>query len=733
MSTINLTDKFGLNLNVTPSPGSAFAKYLKSPAASEAVLNDLKAIKDLQVGQDPFGSVSVGVSFKEPIKLGATGDELTIDPQLAASVGVKKDEPLFSSKTNPFGDDIAIPPGQAYVSLGFEARLDVAASGATGRLDFGIDFGTEISFTNYRLFSLTDQVVSALGTLFENFGIPANLEDIDSMAEGNVAAVQGTGSLKLSAQANLLSTINPLATVGTIAGQGVLQVKEGGSLIVKAAYTLTGEYQVRVHRLAGRKFQLGYYKVRGSDFNVSVEGAVTISATVEGIDLPTALLQSISSDPAVDKDALHTAGLSNEQIASITAAIKAGIQRSLQLSVQGELDFLNQSSVAFKYEIDLDALAANGQQAVSKALGGDLTMMETMMEEGPQPGITPLVSIFSTLRQGKQILKVNLLGIFNYGSVTTLLSKGTVIVDEQSGDITITDQAGADRIGFSANNFAKDGAKLRQILADSILITAAYSSSGTVPVARSISSKQWFFEFHEKTNPQTIEHYLNIVQALQLIKPSDVSDELASVNGITSFGQSTFIANASYDDSIFKSLFLNAAGNPRAQNEYESIGRETILSLLPQANRAANPRALPLTDDGIWQAMKKAGFSNHFGGLFNGRGFNAVDLGNIETDYTYIVWWASTMEGMGLALAKLLGFIAQSPDLKADLKNDTFMNLRKGLDNAMASVTKRVKNEFSEPFGLLAMDLASGQRAATTVQMRSAKLTLSPQPRTLTN
>jgi hypothetical protein len=110
---------------------------------------------------------------------------------------------------------------------------------------------------------------------------------------------------------------------------------------------------------------------------------------------------------------------------------------------------------------------------------------------------------------------------------------------------------------------------------------------------------------------------------------------------------------------------------------------------------------------------------NNFSGLFDGQGFSDVALGAIDTDYTFIAWWSSAMRGMSVALANLNAYLAKNPTW--DPEDNTFKKLRLSLDNAMAAVDRRVKNEFSEPFGLLAMDLASGQNAATTLQMACAK------------
>ncbi len=134
----------------------------------------------------------------------------------------------------------------------------------------------------------------------------------------------------------------------------------------------------------------------------------------------------MSPDAVPSKDVFQQAGLTDDQISTIAAALKTGIERSLQLSIAAELDSLDSSSAAFSYEIDLASLDAQAANAVHKALDGDLSSLEQNLMNG----IKPLKSIFSSLRDCKRSLKVNLLGIFNYASVTELFQKGTIIVED---------------------------------------------------------------------------------------------------------------------------------------------------------------------------------------------------------------------------------------------------------------------------------------------------------------
>ena len=63
MSTINITDKLGLNIAVTPDAGSALHKYLKDPEKVEAELGTVKNIQNLKISDNPFSSQSLQVGI----------------------------------------------------------------------------------------------------------------------------------------------------------------------------------------------------------------------------------------------------------------------------------------------------------------------------------------------------------------------------------------------------------------------------------------------------------------------------------------------------------------------------------------------------------------------------------------------------------------------------------------------------------------------------------------------
>jgi hypothetical protein len=718
---LSVADGFGLVIDASPPPDalSLFSKYLRDPGVVAGVLHNPKPIQGIQVGQDPFDDLSVGISFTQPVNLGAGDVQLTINPALVGTLGIHKGEALFDSADEPFSGKVLNPDParQAFVSAGIEAKLVAGTAGGTGVLQFGLTAGTAVALTNYRLFALTDEIVPAIQTLFRSFVVPGDLQDVESMAPGTVAAVEGTGSLTFSATANLLSAVNPLASLSAPVLNGLLMVRDGAALPVYASYTLTGEYQVRVQRLGGRKFLLGYGKKRGSDFDVCVTAEFGASVDVGGFDLIQHVLQVISSDVVPDQDVFRQAGLGDDQISGIAAAVKAGIERSLALSLKGDLDVLDEVSTAFSYEVDLDALDDAGRQAIGAALRGDLSGLESSTLNG----VKPLKSVFSSLREGRKGLKVNLLGIFNYGSVSTLLQKGTIIVDRESGAITITDQESAKRVQSTADYFAQDNAKLRKVLAESFLTTATYRSSGTVLQAPDLTSNYWFFDFHQNGQIANLQDYLSVAQALKFVSPAEVSATLQRVQPSSPLGPVSLYLDSQYTEALFKVLFLDAQGNARPQQWYEELGRDAMISLIEPGAPISDARRSALGNQEIWNVLCDAGPAN-FPVILEERGFEPAAVPVVTSDYIAIRWWASAMHEMGDALAQLLTFMGRGSPVNPT--SPEFTRLRRNLDDKLASVAANTHDHFAEPWGLVVMDLASGQRSAVSFRINCPKLSL---------
>ncbi|MBI3694034.1 MAG: hypothetical protein HY238_04230 [Acidobacteria bacterium] len=658
MPSIKLTDQFGLDLEVQPNPSSGIAKYFQNLAQLRFSDINFSALQNISLQDLPVKDFQAGLSFQQPVAI--AGGSLAWTISAGAKAGVS-----FS-------------PEQGRLSVKLAASVSAGAAG-------GFQAGAAISLANSKPFAPSSPFASALRQTLEQFTIPAGVEDLDAMAAGAVVTVEGNGTLKFSGQADLATAVNPLAGLSLPAVPGIPKISAGGSLQVGASFQASGGYQLRLEKLENGRVKLGCHKKHGSEWQVQVQAQAGLSN-----DLLNRLVGAISGDPRADEDALRQAGLGQGQIASIQSAIQAGVERKLAVSVAFELGSLQSTEAAFLYEIDLAALYADGREAVQAALHGDFSGLAA------GPGIQEVESLMTRLRQRSHRLRVNLLGIYNFQSVSQLALEGKVFHDEVTGDLVITDKATASRIDFGAA-----GKKLRHVLAEQFLITAAYRASPLAARAPALHSSHAYFELHAATDHQTMKDNLDVAQALGLLSEEEKQENLA---GVDHFGNTTFYAETGYEEDLTVRLFLDDGGQPRSEAEYERVGREA-LQLLVQKGDPDDFRRRPALDDALWANMKSLGQAN-FRSLFP-----ETQLGAVIADYTVIVWWAEAMRKTAEKLAQLLA----SPDDSS---------LRRQLAKHLESVAGNTKEEFGDPWGLVAMDVVSGRRAAARVEFTGPILAL---------
>lgn len=721
MPTIKLSDQLGATVDAEINPDSTIAKYIKDLSKLKFPKLNFEELKNVTLDQAPVKSLQTGIEFEQPVNIGVDDTEMKIGAGVSGSLRLfsTKDEQLFDPEV--FADPINIGPHQFYVGVGTSVTLSSGLTHETGDLSFGFDAGSQITLTSYKLFETVQggafpKFVDAVKESIASFSIPGDLEDLAKMPNGSVAAVEGNGNIKLSGTFDMLSVVNPLAVVSLPDPLGELKVSSGNTIKVGAAFEITGAYQIRVHKTGKDKVRLGYYKKRGTEFSVKASASAGASAGVGDFDVIEAVLKAISSDPKVDIDTLKNGGLSDAQIEAIKKVVEAGISRKLELALGLEFSSQDTSEAAFVFEFELDRLDEAGRKALHNALDGDLSALAMNKEDLPA-GVQFVRSIFTDIKKKRHALKFNLLGIYNSISVSTLVLKGKVLFDPATGEVIITDSATASRIAASTLNFAADNEKLRKVMAESVLMTVAYKFSKLVAHAQpELAITHSYFELHSNTNAADLRNNLDVFEALGLIEASEKNN---LIGGANKFGKTTLLAETSYDDALVNSLFLNN-GSPRSQGEYETAGRRA-LALLVQSDEDEAFRRKPAVDDALWKEMSKQGQPS-FKFIDALRPLNSVALEVVTTDYTVIKWWAESMEEMGESLAEMRKFLDEHPGI--DRENKTFKALRKKLGSKLKEVASQTKRQFGDPWGLVAMDQASGGRAGAKALITGSSLAI---------
>ena len=675
MATINITDELGATIDAKLAPASAWVKYAQSLGGMLLHGATVPQVQILKLNNPAVSSLSPGLTFQKPIALGED-TQLTIGVDAGASFRVLGQ----AFPRDDYGEDLGLPAGTCYVSLGFHANVNAGAQ----QLGFGITAGTGMGVESCRPFPAGDDgptVLDALKISIGEFVIPASAEDLEALPAGTVVTVSGSGRLKFSGTANLLALTNPLATATLPSPLPALSVNQAASVTVGASWKISTEYQVRTHKVAAGRARLAWYRRRESDFEVSASASAGITAGTDTTDLFPMLIRAISPDAKAD-----LAGMPADQAAECQAAIADAVNRNLQVALEAELGSRRSDEAMFLYELDFAALDAPAKAAVAAALAGDLTGLASAA------GVTEVRSIHTKLNESRFTFKVNLLGIFNYGSVSKLALESKVTFTPSTGDLVIVDRASATRIQSAASNFGPDEEKLRELMAESFLITAAYRGSKVVTAPPELTSSHMFFRLYSDASPRDIRDGAAIAAALRLRGP-----EIPA--GIDDFERTCVLAETRYDDALSHALFLRPDGTPRTHDEYETAGRKAVqLLVLPDGDDRF--RLAPATDDALWDRMKDIGPAN-FEQLFA-----QLPAAVIRADYLAIQWWADTMCRTGAVLAR----IGAEPQLRDQLAKD------------LRDVAGKAHEQFGKPWGLVAMFLAGGGAAPADVRITGKRI-----------
>jgi hypothetical protein len=704
MAVFKLKDGFGFDETITPGKG-ALSKYFRNLPDWVVAPIDLAQIASQDLTDPAVTRIQADLIFSQQISIGKPAVQLKVGAggKLSIFVPGKDGDPLFHPDL--FGDNIKVAATQRYVSLALTAELNGSASASPGDLKFGFNGKSNVTFAYYNPFETGTKVREGLKQTIEAFCIAGDLDDIINMPPGSIATAEASGDLKFSGSVNLLSVTNPLATAD-VPLAGAIKVTGGLSIPVEADYEFSGNYQVRVQRLASDGFRLGFYRKRASEFDFSASASAALTIKLGDSDLFKKLMQAISSDPNGDLKDLEAAGLPASQSKAIQSAIKNAVNRSLEIGARLELSHLDESDAMFLYEVDLGKVQRDGRELLHSALEGDLSGLLAADQNIPA-GIQVMKSLVSTAKTFRHNLKINLLGIYNVLRLSKLLIHGTTTWDASTGELVFTDQIAADKITIITSNFqVKNTDKLREILAGHFLITAAYRAGNNVVSGPDITGLQSFFSLEQNPGAIRIRNYFLIPVALGL--ETLHLTQTGFPESIDEFGKTTVYAEAGYDNAAFRSLFFAGSGlqDPLL---YIAAGRQAIQNLVTKGD-TDDSRLLLATNDGFFHQLQKIGNvqSPQFAQACINAGVPEHMVHFVGTDYLDVVWFAETMQNAGEKLQAVDRYLAKNP--AADPGNHEFLQLKKQLAEALARAVEQATTDFGGPWGFEAMALLGKSR-----------------------
>ncbi|HEV2445063.1 MAG TPA: hypothetical protein VGS58_04045, partial [Candidatus Sulfopaludibacter sp.] len=414
MPAIKLTDQFGLEVDVQPGQTSALLKYFQGVPALRFDNLDLSKMGGLTLDEPALQSLSTGLTFQNPVSLGEGAPAFGVAAGAHASIGIVQDAKLLPGQ----GDFTDAPRDACYVSFGIDASASADLSAAAGAVQFGVSPAAPVELVSYTRFPTKTGItlLQAAQQTIADFAVPMRASDLADLSAGQICRAAVSGKLRVSGTADLLATVNPLASAALPAPLPAVSVSAGGSATVGVSCDIVTAFAIVARKLDTGAVRLGWYHSGGTDVAVTAKVSEGISAGIGDIDLFSQVIGLISASPKVDLQELANAGLTQEQAADIQNAVKAAASRKLEIAVSGAFSAGEAHEAVFLYEIVPGALTAESRAAVDQALRGDISGLHAR----ELPGVSCVRSVWDSVCKTGLELDVNLLGILNFRSISSL-------------------------------------------------------------------------------------------------------------------------------------------------------------------------------------------------------------------------------------------------------------------------------------------------------------------------
>jgi len=726
MPDIQITDQLDKpveTIKIDLTHPSSLVKYLKTELLHLAVLPDFLARKDSILSEAATKPIQFQANAQHSFQLGNAKPEIDVTPTVQATIRVNATPGTNLFDGDPFHAPAKVPDHAGYVSVGFQGSLDLGVSGSDGDLTFGFDESSTVNLEYLKAFPLgagEPTLGNALGQTLSSYVIPADLSDLDALSINDIATVSGQGNLKVSGGVRVTASPNPLASVDLPLGAGTVAVKAGATAGLSASFTISGSYQVRVRRKDTDTIELSFLRESGTALKAEFSADAGITAKLGDTDLVAAVLGAISTDPAGDKKLL--ADLQPKEIKTLRDAIKGGLDHSLQASLDAVLSAVTDDQAAFQYEIQPAQLSPEASSAVHKALDGELSML-TAMEEDMQeggilaPGVRMLNSVLSETRKRGVTVKINLLGILNYLTISELIRNSEILTDAVTGDVTIKETVTGNSITALVEPMARNEA-LRKAMFDSVLATTSYRA-GKAVVLPDLSCEQMHFALNQNTNQQIMGDYLSWFIALNLLTGQD---KTAILSQFTDGGPSTCVLRTGFGDADCTAMFFDEHSNLRLEPYYLEIGRRALRALLDPEHQAIDRLRYQIVDDALWARALGIGANRNLGPLV---GLSTADdrVVYLIGDVKVITDWAKAMVEASALVQDVRAFVGDS-DATTLFQNNEFKKKRDSLQKKLAAMVKASTTRFDEPWGMVCLFWAGGSPHTAYAKTIAQRLTV---------
>lgn len=654
MPTITLTDNSSATVNANLLDISIIGKTPES--VIHFLRSDVMGVMDQTLDQVQINLISAGFSFEPSFTLpgGAAnfqaGSGLTGEIDLYKLAGSGKSSPLFTA--DQFGTSVEMGDSY-YLALAFQLGVNAAASGGVGAYCVQPQITSSVSAKLYVAFAPTagsyPKLKDALANLCGSFALPSSIDDVKRMATGSVFAFNASGTIKFNGSLDLLVAVNPTATPGVSTSFGPISISAGPSVTVGGGFSLTGEFEVRIWKQSDSVFQLGYYKRRGSSFTVSLDTSVALDVDVGGFAVIEKIYGLLGDSGKLDPAWLK-GNVPNAVANQVQSAYQTAIQTKLSIAIDTECDTSLTDQAAFSWKFDLASLDADGVNAFTSAIRGDLTQL--MSEKGLPKGISKAGSVLDKIEEREHVLTFNFLGLFDHASIQDSIVDIASKVSED-GQLILTDTAHLTRLSADATPFVKAD-QLQRVLAEDCVATIGYVA-GCGALVPSLQVNYTYFDYENRANVSDLQSF--IATAEQLDEAIGNDDWAQLLESTAASQHAYFLAELVYDAKTARGLFLNQDSIPRAIDDYERAGRTATLNA--PGIGLSDAFAPWLEDDSKWQQVRDAGTMQNFSSILGVDQILPPQWATVSFAWTlHIVFWAAAMHSAGAALQNLAQYLA---------------------------------------------------------------------------
>ena len=696
MAKITIED-FSGSADLKVGEGSLAGKSITRIGSTAAnLVKDLsRSIKDVEFQSANLGAVlqspKIAINAAESMTV-KTGTNCTLTRYTA------KDKTLLGK--DPSVPQIDIGPDDYWMSFALQGTLDLAGSGNLGS-GFGVSlkFGSTLNLTEYTRFSPADGPLptlgEAIGITLTDFGLLASAAEIRGLQPGTVRSADVSGTVTVSGSYSLPMAVNQLALAESvvpfkIAVKPDFGVKLGGSV------ALTGDYSVLCWRNGPTQIVLAVMKKKGTTLTATFNAGAGLAASMGGGDLIEPFFNAVA--PGID---LAKCGLAKDdpRYKAINDVLTESVSRAFSVSVNAKCAAAFTDQAALVYSVDLtegsELAKAATNAALDAALAGDWSQLSTL------PNAKELCNAIADSHEHKFTFAVNLIGIFSYETIADFVSSSTVVRDAESLSVTITDSQTAKRITTAATPYLADPNKLRTVLYESTVATAAYKlASGNLSPA-DLKLTQQMLIYKSRLSPADLRKDLRLAVAIAEMTGAQL-DAIPMANP----SHVRVEANQALDnDHLLKVFFADPTKHtPHTVPELALLGRRTLAALLDPANIADARRIAVLNSDQIWAAMDVSG------------GKAPADSPASYSDWCDVTFWANAIHGLAKPLQAVLEAWQHIPAGSDPTKAQNFMKARDTLKKAVGEAVHDTHAAFETGWPIAVMYALSGGNTGATLK-----------------